>query len=145
MPVDFRKPAHVLVVHGVQTSENSDIQSEQQIRTLLTRSLADIHVDREFAVNGYFYEDINDNAVRFYKTIAGALTSGKPLVGKALKAVIDLAGDVVIAAKNTSTAHKIRKALRQKILESYRGGHQLVVVAHSLGTVYAPDPCIASD
>jgi hypothetical protein len=139
MPVDFRKPAHVLAVHGVQTSENSEIQSEQQIRRLLVRSLADIHVDREFDVRGYLYEDINDNAVRFYKTLTGALTSSQPLAGKALKTFIDLAGDVVIAAKNTSTAHRIRKGLRQAILDSYRGGHQLVVVAHSLGTVYALD------
>lgn len=139
MPVDFRKPAHILAVHGVQTSENDDIQSEQQIRTLLTRSLADIHVEKEFDVRSCPYEDLNDNAVRLYKTLAGALTSGQPLAGKALKTFIDLAGDVVIAAKNTSTAHQIRKGLRNKILESYRGGHQLVVVAHSLGTVYALD------
>lgn len=87
MPVDFRKPAHVVVVHGVQTGED---------------------------------EDINDDAQKFYKGISNAIASGNPLVGNALESVIDLAGDVVTAAKNTSTAHLIRKGLRETILESYR-------------------------
>lgn len=139
MPVNFSKPAHVLAVHGVQTSEDGKIESDKQIRALMTRSLADIHVEKDFDVKGYFYEDLNDNAMKFYKRIATALTSGKPLAGQALKVVIDLVGDVVIAAKNTSTAHKIRKGLRKQILDSYRSGNQLVVVAHSLGTVYALD------
>ena len=139
MTVDFKKPAHVLAVHGVQTGENKNIKSDQQIRSLLTQSLADIHVEKEFLVKGYFYEDINDDAQTFYKRIAGAITAGKPLRGKALKTVIDLAGDVVTAASNTSTAKKIRAGLRKKILASYRSNNQLIIVAHSLGTIYALD------
>lgn len=139
MPVDFKKPAHILVVHGVQTGEDSDIKSEQQIRALLTRSLAEVHVEKDFQVNGYLYEDINDQAQHFYKLIGMAITAGKPLVGKALDTLIDLAGDVVTAAKNTSTAYKIRQGLRESILESYRTKNQLVVVSHSLGTIYALD------
>jgi hypothetical protein len=46
---------------------------------------------------------------------------------------------VVIASANTSTAKKIRRKLAKKILESYATGNQLVIVAHSLGTVYALD------
>lgn len=139
MAVDFRKPAHVLAVHGVQTSEDADIASDQQIRALITRSLADVHVEKEFRVKGYFYEDINDEAQRFYQGIGTALTAGSPLAGQALDTIVDLVGDVVTAAKNTSTAHLIRKGLRDKILESYRSRNQLVVVAHSLGTIYALD------
>lgn len=139
MTINFKKPAHILAVHGVQTSEDGDIDSDQQIRELLVRSLADSHLNKDFLVKGYFYEDINDNAVRLYKRIATALTSGQPLAGKALQTVIDLVGDVVTAANNTSTAYKIRQGLRKEILKSYEAGHQLVIVAHSLGTVYAID------
>ncbi len=139
MPVDFRKPAHVVVVHGVQSGEDEDIKSEQQIRSLINRSLAESHIEKEFLVKGYLYEDINDNAQQLYQGIAKAITSGKPLVGKAFETVIDLVGDVVTAAKNTSTAHLIRKGLQNTILESYRSKNQVVVVAHSLGTIYALD------
>ncbi len=139
MPVDFRKPAHVVVVHGVQSGEDEDIKSEQQIRLLINRSLAESHIEKEFLVKGYLYEDINDNAQQLYQGIAKAITSGKPLVGKAFETVIDLVGDVVTAAKNTSTAHLIRKGLQNTILESYRSKNQVVVVAHSLGTIYALD------
>jgi hypothetical protein len=139
MPVDFKKPAHILAVHGVQTGEDGDIKSDQQIRALVTRSLADIHVEKEFQVNGYVYENINDNSQKFYKLIADALSAGNPLVATALDKAIDLIGDVVTAAENTSTAHTIRKGLRDAILASYRSHNQLVIVAHSLGTVYALD------
>lgn len=139
MPVDFKKPAHVLAVHGVQMGESSDIDSDRQISALLERALSDSHVVKEFEVRGYFYEDLNDKAISFYKTIGKAITTGNPLVGAALNRVTDLVGDVVIAAKNTSTAHKIRKGLEEEILKSYRAGHQVVVIAHSLGTVYALD------
>jgi len=139
MSVDFKNPAHILVVHGVQTGESKDIKSDQQIRSLLTRSLAESHLEKEFTVEGYFYEDINDRAQNFYGILAGALTTGKPLVGKGFKTAIDLVGDVVSAASNTSTAKIIRAGLREKILESYKTKNQLVVVAHSLGTIYALD------
>ena len=73
------------------------------------------------------------------KILSGSLPSGNPLAGKALDTVIDLVGDVITAAKNTSTAHLIRKGLRELILDSYRSKNQVVVVAHSLGSIYALD------
>lgn len=139
MAVDFRKPAHVLAVHGVQTGESRDVKSDQQIRTLMNESLNHVHLEKDFEVRGYVYEDINDEAQELHQAIGRAITLGNPLKHKALKTVIDLVGDVVTAAKNTSTAHKIRKGLRDKILHSYRSHNPLVVVAHSLGTVYALD------
>ncbi|GEM_PF-1029413 len=139
MPVDFRKPAHVIVVHGVISGEDDDIESAQQIRSLINRSLAENHIEKEFQSEGYLYEDINDDAQEFYKRIGKAITSGNPLVGKALETVVDLVGDVVTTAKNTSTAKAIRQGLQEKILESYRSQNQVVVVAHSLGSIYAID------
>lgn len=139
MTVNFNNPAHILVVHGVQTGEDKNIESDRQIRALINQALSENHVEREFLVKGYFYEDINDDAQQFYKYLSRALTGGNPLTGKALNTVIDLAGDVVTAARNTSTAHKIRKGLKQAILDSYKARCQLIVVAHSLGTIYSLD------
>ena len=139
MSVDFRKDAHILAIHGVQLGDDKSIKSDEQVRKLVTKSLSRSHLEREFEAFGFFYEDINDEAQKFYSKIGSALLSGNPLAGKALKAVIDITGDVVTAAKNTSTAKKIRKKLRKQIVDSYKAGHQLVLVAHSLGTIYCLD------
>jgi hypothetical protein len=139
MAVNFRKPAHVLAVHGVQTGEDSDIKSADQIRALINRSLSDSDVVKDFLVKPYLYEGINNDAQSFYKLIGSAITSGKPLAGKVLSTLIDALGDVVTATRNTSTAGLIRKGLRDSVLESYRSGNQLIIIAHSLGTVYALD------
>ncbi|MDX1410825.1 MAG: hypothetical protein R3351_01590 [Nitrospirales bacterium] len=139
MSVDFRKEAHILAVHGVQLGEDESIKSEELVRKLVTKSLSQSHLEREFEVFGFFYEDINDQAQKFYKAIASAVSSSIPLAGSALKAVIDIAGDVVTASKGTSTAKKIRNKLKKEILRSYKDGHQLVVISHSLGTIYALD------
>ena len=91
---------------------------------------------------------MNDNAHKIYKLIASAISSNNPLLGESLKVVIDLVGDVVIAANNSSTSKLIKNELRENILKSYNDGHQLLVVAHSLGTIYALDvicELIASD
>jgi hypothetical protein len=139
MSVDFTKPAHILAVHGVQTGTDDDIDSQQKIEKLTNNALARSHIERDFESIGFYYEDINNKAQKFYQLLAKAITSGKPLVGAALKQIIDLAGDVVTASANTSTAKKIRRKLAKKILESYDSGNKLIIVAHSLGTVYALD------
>lgn len=137
MPVDFSRQPRVLVVHGVQAGSDSDVESRTQIRKLIDRSLAKSHLQRDFEVAGFFYEDINDRAQRFYRTIGRALTRGEPLAGRALALVIDLFGDVVSAAADTGTAGEIRAGLRSAIVEAYRQRRQLVLVAHSLGSFYA--------
>ena len=139
MSVDFTKKARILTVHGVQTGSDADIDSDLKIKKLVARSLSQSHLQRDYEVSGFFYEDINDAAQKFYRTIASAITRGNPLAGRALKSVIDIVGDVVTAAKATSTAKKIRTKLRRQILKTYSNGHQLVLVSHSLGTIYALD------
>jgi hypothetical protein len=139
MSVNFRKKPHILVIHGVQLGDNDDIQSAKQVENLVKRSLKKKHIDRDFFVNDYLYEDMNDNAQTTYKLIGKAITTGRPISKKILKSSIDVLGDVITAAKNTSTAANIRKGLKEKILESYHSGNQLVIIAHSLGTVYALD------
>jgi hypothetical protein len=139
MPVDFTKEPHILAVHGVQLDKNSDIESASQIQKLVKRSLDKKHVDLDFLVKDYLYEDMNDDAQSVYQLIARAITSGNAIAREALEAAIDLIGDVIIAARDTSTAARIRRGLKDKIIESYNTGNQLVVVAHSLGTIYCLD------
>ena len=139
MPVDPRKDAHLLAVHGVQLGSSTDIVSAEQVRSLVDSALDRSHLARDFEVEAYLYEDVNDEAQQFYQVVGSALTSGNPVARAALGSVIDIVGDVVSAAADTSTARKIRDGLRGKILELHEAGHQLVVVSHSLGTVYALD------
>jgi hypothetical protein len=139
MPIDWTRPAHILAVHGVQTGKEGDIDADKKIRKLVKKNLELSHLQREFKVSQYLYEQINDDAQRFYKAIARAVVSGEPLAGSALSLAIDLVGDVVTAAANTSTASEIRKGLREVVLTSYEAGHQLVIVSHSLGTIYSLD------
>ena len=143
MTVDFRNPADILVVHGVEVSEDAKIEAAKQIETLVNRALLESHIiDKQFTVKGFFYEDINDASQRFYQAIAAAITAGHPLEGVILKNVIDLVGDVVTAAIDNSTAALIRTKLREAILESYDNGRQLILVSHSLGTVYGLDAIV---
>jgi hypothetical protein len=139
MSVDFKNEANILAIHGVQVGEDESVKSDKQIRKLLNSALSRSHIERDYSVSGFLYEDINDEAQQFYSTIAGAITAGRPLARLALKSIVDVAGDVVTAARNTSTAKKIRNKLLKQILESYTAGNQLVLVSHSLGTIYALD------
>jgi hypothetical protein len=139
MAVNFSKKPHILVVHGVQTGDDSDITNDQQIKTLVDKSLSGIGKQTDYKVSGFLYENINNEAQTFYKFFFKAISGGNPLVGKALDIVVDTVGDVVTAANDTSTAGKIRKKLREQILKSYKSGNQLIIVAHSLGTIYALD------
>lgn len=139
MTVSFRKDAHVLVVHGVQRGSAQDIALDVAIERLVRSALARSHLERPFTVSQYVYEDINDNSLRLFDLIARAVLRNKPIAGRALREFIDLAGDVLIAVKASSTAAKIRRGLRNQILSAFERGNQTVLVAHSLGTVYALD------
>jgi len=137
MPVNFTKPAHVVVVHGVQTGTDADIDSVGSVTRLIDKALQRSHLQRDYETVGFYYEDINDEAQKYFKAITKGLSVGSPLTGTALKMVVELAGDVVTAAANTSTAKKIRRKLAKKIRESYDAGHPVLLVSHSLGTVYS--------
>jgi hypothetical protein len=98
MPVNFANSAHILAVHGVQVGTGEDITSTAKIDKLVKKALARSHIERDYKTLRFYYEDINDAAQRYHQFIAKAISLGKPLVGKALKSVIDLAGDVVTAS-----------------------------------------------
>ena len=139
MAVDYTNPAHILAVHGVQLGEDEDIESGNLVRDLVNRSLSDSSVEKDFVVNQYNYEDINDDAQKLHQLIASALAAGVPILKPVLGGMIDIVGDVLSAAWENDTADEIRVGLRDAILSAYQSNCQLIVVAHSLGTVYALD------
>jgi len=139
MTVNFKKDAHVLVVHGVQRGSARNIALDVAVERLVRSALARSHLERPFTVSQYVYENINDKALRLFDLVALAVLRGRPLAGRALREFGDLAGDVLIAVKGVSTAAKIRRGLRNQILAAFESGNQTVLVAHSLGTIYALD------
>lgn len=132
----------VLVVHGVQTGTDADLNQDVLIKDLITQSLKDVGATLEFDVDLYRYENINDAAQAKYKRLISlllkSLVVGAPLALPA-ETVADLVGDVVTAAKGTTTARVIRNGLIKRVLTYYAAGRPLYLVAHSLGTIYSFD------
>ncbi len=126
----------ILVVHGVQIGEDSDLNQDESIRELVLSRLNGTHF--EFDVDLYKYENISDGSLNKFKQLSKLIISSP--IGKAIApSVIDIVGDVVISLSNNSTAQKIRAGLKDKILEYYNAGTPLYIVAHSLGSVYLFD------
>jgi hypothetical protein len=140
LAVDPSKPRKVLVVHGVQTSTDEELNQHEDIDALIRARLNGIPV--QFGCEMYRYENINDAAQRKLKRLITLLTRALSLqkpVSDVAGFGVDLLGDVLIALNNDATAAKIRKGLREHILEIFEQGNPLYLVAHSLGTVYALD------
>lgn len=139
MTVDLDKPPHIIVVHGVQRGLARSVKNDRAVSKLVAGALAASSVSEEFAVRQYVYEDRKDRhpTVRLGKLIATAVIRGQPLGGIALATAIDLVGDVLLNLANGSTAERVRAGLRASILESHAAGHRVLVMAHSLGTIYA--------
>lgn len=144
MAVDPTKQRKILVVHGVQTGTNEDIDPAAKIQTLVEARLNGVPLN--FAADAYKYENINDSAIKAYKKVLdaflGPLLSKVPLgglLGKVVQGGVDLIGDVLITVADGSTSRVIRDGLIQTIESYYAQGHPLYVVAHSLGSIYAFD------
>ena len=69
MSIGFRKDAHILAIHGVQLGDDESIESDTLLRKLVNKSLSRSHLQRDFDVFGFLYEDINDEALKFYSKI----------------------------------------------------------------------------
>lgn len=118
------KPA-ILVVHGVQLGEDSDLNQDQAIRELVLSRLNGTHF--EFDVDLYKYENIADASLDKFKNLSKLIISSP--VGKVIApAVIDIVGDVVISLANNSTAHIIRKGLKDKILDITMQEHLYILL-----------------
>jgi hypothetical protein len=136
MPVDPKKQRRILVVHGVQTGTNADLDQHKLIKSLVTDRLNGAPVD--FDVDIYRYEDLNDATKNKLSRVL-KLFLDSVVAEKTVDVGVDLVGDVLIALKDGSTAHRIRQGLIAKIMQSYEQGYPLYIVAHSLGSIYAFD------
>jgi len=136
MPVNPRLPRKVLVVHGVQTGTDNDLNQDKLISELIKSRIGNLPLHYECAL--YRYENINDAAQSKFKSLIKLLVANP--IGQAVgKEVLDVVGDVVISLANGSTADAIRAGLKQAILDIYEAGNPCYIVAHSLGTIYAFD------
>ncbi|MEH6446271.1 MAG: hypothetical protein V7784_20440 [Oceanospirillaceae bacterium] len=133
------KIPHFIVIHGVQTGTDDDIESDLQIKKLLQKQLDNIDLQVDFEVIGVTYEDINDEAQRPYQWLLETLVRSTPLTSLLLSRIADVVGDVYSASKGTKTANKIRAKIKKRILKSFNAGHPVYLIAHSLGTVYCLD------
>lgn len=139
MPVDLTKPPHILVVHGVQRGRARQVRHDRAMSKLVGDALAASGIAEQFVVRQYIYEQKKDRhpTVRLGKLLSLAIVRGRPLAGLALATAVDLVGDVLLNLADGSTAAKVRAGLKAAILESHAAGHRVLVVAHSLGSVYA--------
>jgi len=136
MPVDPGKPRKVLVVHGVQSGTDVDLDQDRLVAALIEARLGGLPL--QYEVDLCRYENINDRALAKFKRLIG-LIAATPLNAAVAGAVLDLVGDVVVALADDSTANTIRAGLRKPIFETYELGQPCYVVAHSLGSIYAFD------
>jgi hypothetical protein len=144
MGVDPKKPRKILVVHGVQSGRDEDINAHKEIKELVISRLGGVPL--EFETDIYRYENINDKAQNmlkkildiFFEKLTDKIPFGK-LLGTVIENGVDVVGDVVIKLKEGGTAATIRDGLIEKIENIYDEGNPLYVVAHSLGSIYAFD------
>ncbi len=144
MGVDPNKIRKILVVHGVQSGRNEDINVHKDIKELVVSRLGGVPL--KFETDIYRYENISDKAQSkvkkildiFLDKLIGKIPFGN-LLGSVIENGVDIVGDVVIKLKGGSTAETIRDGLIEKIESIYEEGNPLYVVAHSLGSIYAFD------
>ena len=136
MTVDPAKLRRVLVVHGVQAGSDADLHQDWLIDALIRSRLGGAPLS--FGAELYRYENINDRAQRRLRLLMRLFLTNI-IAQTVVDLTADLVLDVLIALKDGSTARTIRQGLVDRILEIYRDGHPLYLVAHSLGTIYAFD------
>ncbi|MFT4731264.1 MAG: hypothetical protein ACI89W_000271 [Gammaproteobacteria bacterium] len=136
MTVNFKLPKKILVVHGVQTGTDSELTQNIEIEDNLKRQLAGANID--YSTEMFRYESINDKAQASVRNALAALTGNK-LVELAVDAVVDIAGDVILALKEGEAYNEIKQKLKDKIIANYEAQQPLYIVAHSLGTIYSFD------
>jgi hypothetical protein len=139
MTVISGKEPHIISVHGVQLLKNKNINAKEKLEKLVKNALARSNIQRKFSVREFLYEDDNDQAQKLYRSLISSLVKGSPITKKILDGLLDIIGDVLVNAVDGSVAKRIKSKLRKHILNSYESGHKVILVAHSLGTVYALD------
>jgi hypothetical protein len=136
MPVDFNMTRKVLVVHGVQSGTDEDLDQHLLVRELIESRLHGMPLDYQTEL--YAYENLNDAVTKKVSRLLSLFTN-RLIARKTVKLTADIVGDVLINLADGSTAAKVRQGLRERILEYHDAGHPVFMVAHSLGSVYAFD------
>jgi hypothetical protein len=140
MSVDFSQPPVALVVHGVQSGEDSDQRQHDYVEATLTKLLSDpeLHLEEPlaFTTDIFKYEDINDDATNLVRRVLSSMT-GNAVAGWVVDKASDLVGDVLLALSQSETYDLIKQGLDDKIMAIHESGRPIIVVAHSLGTFYA--------
>jgi hypothetical protein len=128
----------VLVIHGVATKPNHKLTHAQDLKKLIDRELKRKSMSVDYSVDAYQYEDHNraDPAAKLAERLFEALKTKQPIAGHILQTTADLISDVVITASGGVTAKKILREIKDKIM-SYHPGQRIIMLAHSLGSVYA--------
>jgi hypothetical protein len=139
VPVDPFAPPRIVVAHGVQLGTDRDLLQFREVESAVRQTLTVHGLVKEFTAVQFAYEDINDQAQTAAALVLRALTAEQPLLGDLLTKVLDIVGDVAVAALDTEAAKQIRSALRAQILAGYKEGRPQLLIAHSLGSVYALD------
>ena len=101
MPVSPDNKRVILVVHGVQLADDDSQHQDDMIRRSIESRLN--HVDFEFEVDLYRYENLSDACLQRLKSLSILLMSTG--VGAVVApAVIDIVGDVAISLSKNSMA-----------------------------------------
>jgi predicted alpha/beta hydrolase family esterase len=140
MPVDFDNDPVVLIIHGVQTSDNNDLRQHTHVAANLDNLLSnpDLHEDEPlpYTADIFKYEDVNDDAVSLVRRVLASMT-GNSIAGWVVDKATDLVGDVLLALTEGSTYDLIKQQFGEKILAIHDTGRPVYIVAHSLGSFYA--------
>lgn len=140
MPVDFKQPPEILVIHGVQMGDDNDLRQHETIKANLDALISDPELHfadpLEFHTAIFKYEDINDEASYLVRRILASMT-GNAIAGWVVDKAADLVGDVFLAISQGAVYQQITRRLEERILSVHEQGKPLYVVAHSLGSYYA--------
>jgi hypothetical protein len=140
MPVNFNNPPEILVIHGVQTGENSDMRQNEKIKENLDALIAnpDLHFESPFTFTSriFAYEDINDEATYLVRRALASLT-GNAIAGWAVDKAVDLLGDVFLAISKGDVYDTIVEKFLEVIDDVHTQQRPLYIVGHSLGSFYA--------
>lgn len=70
MPINPQMQRKIVVVHGVQTGDDDDLNQDSLIRELFQQRLGDLPID--YAVELYRYENLNNAVLDKYQELSNS-------------------------------------------------------------------------
>jgi hypothetical protein len=140
MPISLFKKPIVLVVQDFRIGIESDDSTQSLLKQSHLSKLADLtSIDNfHYVIETFTFDNIHSEAVDSFRAMSESIYSSPPnsIITPATLALIN---DVVNSLNSSSTAHEIRLGLKEKILQIYRQGNPLYLVAQGLSSVIAFD------